>query len=158
MRPITKALILACLASLAAPAVAQQITDMVVPVAAVDNPQQLLSLNVVDPNGGPIGDVVKVKTGSDGRASRILVMLAIPEGVGRVATMRAERLVFDRRADNIVAQFTAAELTQLALTATTPSGIDLGRSSGMVQRANPMGGQGSSDPGVPGAGFVPMGR
>ena len=110
----------------------QQITSMTVPVVAVDNPRQLVSLNVVDPSGAPVGDVVMVKTGSDGRASRVLVKLSTPEGLGRVAAVRPERLYFDRREDRIVAQFSAAELTQLAETATVPSGVDTSRSSGMM--------------------------
>lgn len=128
-----------------APAIAQQqITSMAVPVGAVDNPQQLVSLNVVDPSGAPVGDVVKVKTGSDGRASRVLVRLSTPEGLGRVAAVRPERLVFDRREDKLVGQFSAAELTQLAETATVPSGIDTSRSTGMMT-ARPMPSGGDSN-------------
>jgi|SRR5690348_3354325 len=125
------------------PAVAQQSPSMIVPVAAVDNPQQLVSLNVVDPSGGPVGDVVKVKTGSDGKATRVMVMLSFAEGSGRVAAIRPERLSFDRRQLVLVAQYSAAELRQLAATATTPNGIDLGKSSGMVQRPMPSSGDAS---------------
>lgn len=128
------ALLLTASALFVAPASAQQIANMVVPVVSVDNPQQLVSLNVMDTEGAPIGDVVKVKTDSDGKASRVLVMLATREGLGRVAWIRAERLSYDRRDLKLVGQFSAAELEQLAATATTPNGIDLGRSGGLVQR------------------------
>jgi len=117
-----------------APSFAQQVTSMTVPVVAVDNPQQLVSLNVVDESGAPIGDVVQVRTASDGKASRVMVRLAIPEAMGRVAAVRPERLFFDRRDLRVVGQFSAAELAQLAATSTTPSGIDMGRSSGLVAR------------------------
>src|SRR5579859_8130415 len=100
MRGITSVCALLCIAAIlaASPAFAQQqITSMTVPVVAVDNPQQLVSLNVVDPSGAPIGDVVQVRTGSDGKVSRVMVRLAIPDAMGRVAAVRPERLFFDRR-------------------------------------------------------------
>ena len=125
------------------PALAQQMTSMMVPVVAVDNPQQLVSLNVVDPSGAPIGDVVQVRTGSGGKVSRVMVKLAIPDAMGRVAAVRPERLSFDRRDLKVVGQFSAAELTQLAATSTSPSGIDMGRSSGMVARPMPSSGDAS---------------
>jgi len=129
-----------------APAFAGQITSMIVPVVAVDNPQQLVSLNVVDPSGVPIGDVVKVKTGSDGKVSRVLVMLSYTEGLGRVAAIRPERLFFDRRELKLVGQFSAAEMTQLAATATVPTGVDTSQSSGMVTRHLSNGGDDQSTP------------
>lgn len=120
-----------CLLVGAAPACAQTSS---VPVATLDNPQQLATLDVVDPNGAPIGRVVKVKTGSDGKASRVMVMLSFADGMGRVAAIRPERLSLDKARGVVVAQYTSAEVTQLAATATTPSGIDVGRSSGLVAR------------------------
>src|SRR5579859_6301986 len=99
MRGITSVCALLCIAAIlaASPALAQQITSMTVPVVAVDNPQQLVSLNVVDPSGAPIGDVFQVRMGSDGKVSRVMVRLAIPDAMGRVAAVRPERLFFDRR-------------------------------------------------------------
>ena len=146
MRGVTSVCALLCIAAIlgASPALAQQqITSMTVPVVAVDNPQQLVSLNVVDPGGAPIGDVVQVRTGSDGKVSRVMVRLAIPDAMGRVAAVRPERLFFDRRDLRVVGQFSAAELSQLAATSTTPSGIDMGRSSGMVARPMPSSGDAS---------------
>jgi len=139
MRGITSVCALLCIAAIlgASPALAQQITSMTVPVVAVDNPQQLVSLNVVDPGGAPIGDVVQVRMGSDGRASRVMVKLSTPDGMGRVAAIRPERLFFDRRDLKLVGQFSAAELTQLAATATMPSGVDTSHSSGMPTRYLP---------------------
>src|ERR1051325_3625728 len=134
MRALASLFALLMVAAPAAPALAEQTTSMIVPVAGIDNPQQLVSLNVVDPNGGPIGDVVKVKTGSDGKATRVMVMLSFREGLGRVASIRPERLSFDRRQLVLIGDYTSAELTQLAATATTPNGMDIGRSTGMVQR------------------------
>jgi len=136
MRVITSVCALICIAATLgmAPAFAQQTTSMTVPLIAVDNPQQLVSLNVVDASGSPIGDVVQVRTASDGKVSRVMVRLAIPDAMGRVAAVRPERLFFDRRDLRVVGQFSAAELTQLAATSTTPSGIDMGRSSGLVAR------------------------
>jgi len=146
MRGITSVCALLCIAAIlgASPAFAQQqITSMTVPVVAVDNPQQLVSLNVVDPSGAPIGDVIQVRTGSGGKVSRVMVRLAIPDAMGRVAAVRPERLFFDRRDLRVVGQFSAAELSQLAATSTTPSGIDMGRSSGMVARPMPSSGDAS---------------
>jgi hypothetical protein len=153
MRSVLTAVVVAALASLA-PGLAETTTSMVVPVVAVDNPQQLLSLDVVDPSGGPIGKVVNVRTGSDGKISRVMVMLVTPEGMGRVAAIRPERLSFDRRELKLVGDYSAAQLTQLAETATTPKGMDTSRSSGMVQRPDP-GGPGG---GIPGGSPLPMGR
>jgi hypothetical protein len=146
MRGITSVCALFCIVAIlgASPAFAQQqITSMTVPVVAVDNPQQLVSLNVVDPSGAPIGDVFQVRMGSDGKVSRVMVRLAIPDAMGRVAAVRPERLFFDRRDLRVVGQFSAAELSQLAATSTTPSGIDMGRSSGMVARPLPSSGDAS---------------
>ena len=123
--------LLACALIAAVPGYAQ---TSIVAVATLDNPQQLATMDVVDPNGAPIGRVVNVKTGSDGKASRVMVMLSFAEGMGRVAAIRPERLGLDKARGVVVAQYTSAELTQLAATATTPSGIDVGRSSGLVAR------------------------
>jgi hypothetical protein len=115
--------------------------DRTVPLSQIDNPQDLASVGVVDSAGEDIGKVVKVKTGSDGRASRLMVLLSAGAGAGRVAAMRAERLTFDRLRRVLVAQFSPAEFDQLAETATAMSGgIDASQSSGMVQRPLPSAG------------------
>jgi hypothetical protein len=63
-----------------------------------------------------------------------MVALTTVDGAGRVAAIRSERLSFDKTRRVLVAQYTPAQLTQLAATATTPSGIDTSRSSGQVMR------------------------
>jgi hypothetical protein len=115
-----------------------------VQVETLDNPAQLASLNVVDASGAPVGTVVSVKTGSDGKAKRVMVALTTADGAGRVAAIRPERLTFDKTKHLVVALFTPAQLTQLAATATTPAGIDTSRSSGQVMRHLPSSGDASS--------------
>src|SRR5258707_9228043 len=135
MRAIARAFVLSGLGaflSMVPPAFAQTAT---VPIATVPYPEQLASLDVVDPDGGPVGTVLAVKTDSDGRAHRVMVMLSTSEGQCRLATIRPERLSFDKARRVLVADFAAAQLMQLAATATTPKGgVDIGGSSGLVQR------------------------
>ena len=109
-------------------------------MSTIDNPAQLISLSVVDASGAPIGNVRSVKTGSDGKASRIFVALTTTEGAGRIAAIRAERLSFDKTNHVLMAQFSPAQLSQLAATASTAGGIDTGQSSGLVSRRVPSGG------------------
>ena len=115
-----------------------------VPVETLDNPEQLASLGVVDASGTPVGKVVSVKTDSDGKAKRVMVALMTAEGAGRVAAIRPERLTFDRTKRLLVAQFTPAQLTQLAATATTTGGLDTSQSSGRVMRRLPSAGDESA--------------
>ena len=124
-----------------APAPTVAPTGTTVPVEWLDNPGQLASLAVVDPTGAAVGKVVNVKTGSDGKATRLLVALSTGSGAGRVAAMRAERLVLNKAENVIVAQFTPSELSQLAETSSASAGgIDTSQSSGMVQRRLPSSG------------------
>jgi hypothetical protein len=111
-----------------------------VQVETLDSPEQLASLGVVDASGAPVGKVVSVKTGSDGKAKRVMVALTTAEGAGRVAAIRPETLTFDKTKRVLVAQFTPAQLTQLAATASTTGGLDTSQSSGRVMRRLPSAG------------------
>jgi len=104
------------------------------PFASIDDPQQLIAVDVVDCDGGAIGSVLAIKTGSDRKPSRVMVMLSTPDARGRLAAIRPERLGFDAEKGILVADFTPAQLMQLAATSATPGGIDVSASSGMVQR------------------------
>src|SRR4030088_1532042 len=66
--------------------------DAVVPVETLDNPQQIASLNVVDTSGAPLGSVVSVKTGSDGKANPVMVAMTRGDGAGRAAAILSGRL------------------------------------------------------------------
>ena len=131
MCAIARAFVLSSLAAFFSMAAFAQTAT--VPVT-LDNLRQLGSPDVVDPTATLIGTVVKVKSDSDGKVQRVMVMLSTSEGQGRVAAIRPERLSADKARRVLVADFTAAQLSQLAATATVPTGIDTGRSAGMVYR------------------------
>jgi hypothetical protein len=90
-----------------------------VPVAKLDNPQQLTGAGVIDASSKPIGKVAGVKMGSDGKAERVKVALMIPDAMGRVASIKAEKLSFDRTKGVVVADLSPAQVTQLAASAST---------------------------------------
>jgi hypothetical protein len=145
MRRIANAFVLSVLAGLLSTISfaqgAPQPGSTPVPVGTLDNPQQIVSLSVVDASGAPFGKVVSVKKGSDGKAKRVMVALTTADGAGRVAAIRSERLAFDRTEHVLVSTFTPAQLTQLAATATTmASGVDTSASSGRVSRPLPTAG------------------
>ena len=105
-----------------------------VPVT-LDNLRQFGSPDVVDPSATLMGTLVRVKTDSDGKVQRVMVMLSTAEGQGRVASIPPERLSIDKARRVVVANFTTAELLQLASTATTPTGsIIINHSLGVVHR------------------------
>ncbi len=87
-----------------------------VPVNKLDNPEQIKGAGVVDSSGKPIGRVADVKVDS-GKASKVKVALTTQDGMGRVASIKAEKLSFDRSKGALVAQLTPAEVSQLAATA-----------------------------------------
>ena len=121
-------------ALMTAPSFAQPSGNTVVPATRLSNPQRFVSVDVVGTDGNPIGIVLAVKTDSDGKMRYALVLLATQNGRGRVATVRSERLGFDWDRGLLVADYSPAQLTQLAANATTPPGIDTSQSSGLVQR------------------------
>jgi hypothetical protein len=103
-----------------------------VPVAKLDNPQQLTGAGVIDASSKPIGKVAGVKTGSNGRAERVKVALMTPDGMGRVASIKAEKLSFDKAKGVVVADLSPAQVTQLAATASSmgPGGSTAGAAPG----------------------------
>jgi hypothetical protein len=149
MSQIAKTLVIVTLSGvLVAPALAQMghgtaaqtiavsaIATTPVPVEKIDNPQQLVQAGVLDSTGAPIGKVLSVKTGSDGKARRIMMMLTTPDGMGRVAALRTDGLGFDAAQGVLVTDFSPAQVAQLAATATTMApASEISRSSGMVAR------------------------
>lgn len=92
-----------------------------VPVPQLSNPDKLQSAGVVDSSGKAIGKVTEVKTGSDGKATRVKVALMTEAGQGRVASIRAEKLSYDQSKGVLVAQLSPAEVNQLATTSSTMS-------------------------------------
>jgi hypothetical protein len=126
---LTKAVALSAIAAAlmaAAPATAQvtpatgnAMAATQVPVAKLDNPRQLTGAGVLDASSKPIGKVAGVKTGSDGKADRVRIALITQQGMGRVASVKAEKLSFDRSKGVVVANLSAAEVAQLASSASS---------------------------------------
>src|SRR5258708_33707709 len=92
------------LLALAVPAFAQQ--TQAVPVATLENPRQLTCMDVVNPDGDVIGTISDAKVGSDGKASRVIVVFSTgdgnarattdaPVGQARIAAIRPERLTLN---------------------------------------------------------------
>jgi hypothetical protein len=120
---------LAGLLALIVPALAQETTTMV-PVATLENPRQLTCMDVVNPGGDVIGTISGVKVGSDGKASRVIVVFSTgdgnaratadaPVGQARIAAIRPERLTLNIHppTEDVVANYSAAQITQLTRTA-----------------------------------------
>ena len=108
-----------------------------VPVANIPNPEQIRGAPVLDSSGKAFGRVIGVKTGSDGKADRVKVALTTQAGLGRAASIRADRLTLDPSKQAIVADLSPSEVVQLASTA---SSIGPGTAGSSASGGGPAGG------------------